>query len=110
MCVCEIPAIHKKKKKRKKKDLAYGLKSNVKIFADDTSLFSVTVDNLISSNLNIDLRLIEDWAFQWKMLFNPDPSKQPIEILFSKKILIPQIPILTFNNNKICSKNSRKHL
>ena len=40
-------------------------------------------DNLRSSNLlNIDP---EDWAFQLKMIFNPDPSKQTIEVSFSKK-------------------------
>ena len=59
-----------------------GLKSNVKIFADDTSLFSVMTDSLRSSNLlNIDLGLIEDWVFSGKCY--SDPSKQAIEVLFS---------------------------
>ena len=50
----------------------------IQTFADDTSLFSVTTDSLRSSNLlNIDRGLIKDWAFQWKMLFNPHlPRKQ----------------------------------
>ena len=35
--------------------------------------------------MNKDLKLISDWAFQWKMSFNPDPSKQAQEIIFSRK-------------------------
>ena len=75
-------------------------------------LFSVIIDSLRSSNLlNFDLRMIENWAFQWKMSFNPDPSiKQAIEVIFSKKTIHTPHPILTFNNNIICSKDSHKHL
>ena len=32
---------------------------------------------------NSDLEKINDWAFQWKMTFNPDCSKQTQEIIFS---------------------------
>ena len=54
-----------------------GLNSNPKLFANDTSLFSV-VQNINSTvnDLNSDLMTISDWAFQWKMRFNPDPQKQ----------------------------------
>ena len=38
-------------------DLPIGLQSNVKIFADDTALFSAMSDNLISSNILNILRL-----------------------------------------------------
>ena len=46
-------------------DLPHGLSSNVKFFADDTSLFSV-VHNIHSSaiDLNKDLKIINEWAFQ----------------------------------------------
>ena len=58
-------------------DLADDLSSNVKLFADDTSLFSVVHDvNASARELNDDLKKINKWAFQWKMSFNPDPSKQ----------------------------------
>ena len=67
-------------------DLERNLKSNVKFFADDTMLYSVVVDPAISaSDLNHDLELISQWAFQWKMAFNPDPNKQATEVLFSCK-------------------------
>ena len=50
-------------------DLPVGLQLNVKIFADDTSLFSVIIDSLKSLTLlNSDLRLIIKWAVQWNVL------------------------------------------
>ena len=53
------------------------LSSNVKLFADDTSLFSVIHNVQTSANeLNNDLYKINNWFFQWKLSFNPEPSKQ----------------------------------
>ena len=67
-------------------DLSDGLKSECKLFADGTSLFSVVHDiNTSASDLNTDLETIGNWAFQWKMNFNPDPNKQAQEIIFSRK-------------------------
>ena len=67
-------------------DLADGLSSNAKLFADDTTLFSVIHDVDTSTNeLNNDLYQINKWAFQWKMSFNPGPSKQAQEIIFIRK-------------------------
>ena len=67
-------------------NLEEGIKSQVEFFADDTSLFSIVTDPKVSaSELNHDLMLIESWAQQWKMPFNPDPTKQAIELLFSRK-------------------------
>ena len=57
-------------------DLPRGLTSNVKLFADDTSIFSVFRDSSSSSlSLNEDLFKISQWRYKWKMLFNPDASK-----------------------------------
>ena len=54
--------------------------------ADDTALFSVVHDiNTSAIELNSDLKKVNDWAFQWKMTFNPDRSKQAQEIIFGKK-------------------------
>ena len=67
-------------------DLTNELKSNVKIFADDRSLFTVVKDKNESANiLNKDLQSISAWAYNWKMLFNPDSSKPAQEVLFSRK-------------------------
>ena len=71
-------------------DVLEGLTSNVKLFADDTSIFSVVRDSSSSSlSLNEDLSKISQWGYKWKMLFNPDASKQAQEVVFScKKILL----------------------
>ena len=46
-------------------DLSDGLSSNAKLFADDTSLFSVVHDiNTSTIELNKDQKKINDWAFQ----------------------------------------------
>ena len=67
-------------------DLSCGLSSTTKLFADDTSLFSVVHDVTQSTNeLNDDLEKISNWAYQWKMSFNPDKSKQAQEVIFSRK-------------------------
>ena len=66
--------------------LPNGLKINAKLFADDTSLFTVVKDKNKSVNaLNNYLSLISKWAFKWKMLLNPDPHKPAQEILFLRK-------------------------
>ena len=49
-------------------DLSDNLVSNAKLFADDTSLFSVVHDlNTSAKELNDDLKKVNYWAFQWKM-------------------------------------------
>ena len=92
-------------------DLEKDIKSRIKFFADDTMLFSVVHNPLISANeLNHDLKLINDWAFQWKMSFNPDVNKQAVEVLFSQKNKKELHPPLYFNGNKILRVKEHKHL
>ena len=58
-------------------DLPENLVSVAKLFADDTSIFSTVSDKIKTSmDINQDLSTIEKWAFQWKMSFNPDLTKQ----------------------------------
>ena len=59
--------------------------NDVKFFVDDTMLFSIVNDPVISANeLNQDLKVINQRAYQWKMEINPDPNKQATELLFSR--------------------------
>ena len=59
------------------KDLANSLIWNAKLFADDTSLFSVVHNTTESTNLlNIDFSKINNWAIQCKMSFNSDLTNQ----------------------------------
>ena len=47
-------------------------------------LFSVIHDaNSSQIDLNEDLDKINNWVYQWKMSFNPDPSKKAQEVIFS---------------------------
>ena len=92
-------------------DLSSELSSKAKLFPDNTTLFSVTHDITTSANeLSNDLKKISDWAFQWKMSFNPDPSKQTQEVIFSRKSKNVSHPSLVFNNANVSSCKSQKHL
>ena len=53
---------------------------------------------------------INKWAFQWKMSFNPDPSKQTQEIIFSRKTKKICHPSLRFNNSIVSQSPHQKHL
>ena len=65
-------------------DLPDGITSICKICANDTSLFSKVLDvNESTKKLNLDLERISEWAFQWKMHFNPDHNKQTNKVIFS---------------------------
>ena len=81
-------------------NLRKNLSSNPKLFVDYTSLFSV-VHNLKTSknNLTEDLKKFNDWATHWKMIFNPDPTKQAQEVIFSRKIKKPLQTLLKVNQS-----------
>ena len=92
-------------------DLTEGLTTNVKLFADDTSLFSVVHDTQTSVNdLNKDLEIINNWAFQWKMNFNLDHTKQAHELIFSRKTKEIYHPPLVFNNTSVSQSSFQKQL
>ena len=92
-------------------DLPNGLKSNAKLFADDTSLFTIVKDRSVSANiLNNDLQLISLWAYKWKMLFNPDPKKPAQEVLFSRKKQIQNHPTISLNNVQVERTTYQKDL
>ena len=81
------------------------------LFADDTSLFSVVNNaNFSAFRVNNDLVKIQDWAFNWKMSFNPDLTKQAKEVTFSKKIIPGIHTSLSFNNSLIEQATTEKHL
>jgi len=92
-------------------DLENGIKSHVKFFADDTSLFSIVREpNISAMELNHDLSLISRWAYQWKMSFNPDPNKQAVQIIFSRKKNKQFHPNIYFNNIEVKTVDNHKHI
>ena len=92
-------------------DLTADLTCNVKLFADDTSLFKVVQQPYTAAeDLNHDLELISKWAHDWRMSLNPDPQKQAVELLLSKKRHEIDHPDIFFNNIPVKKVEEHKHL
>ena len=49
-------------------------------------------------------------AFQWKMNFNPDPTKQAQYLLFSRKVQMINHSTLFFNQNVVPQTSLQKHV
>ena len=83
----------------------------MRLFADDSSLFTrvegiqQTQDKLVN-----DLKTVATLAHQWKMVFNPDISKQAIEVIFSVKKKKPEHPDLVFTGVPVARHEHTKHL
>ena len=60
--------------------------------------------------MNMDLEKMSPWAYQWKMSFNPDISKQAHEVIFSKKGVNDYHPVLYFNRTPVICCPYQKHL
>ena len=54
--------------------------------------------------------LITKWAYNWKMLFNSDPSKLAQEVLFSRKKKTQIHPTISFNNIQVETASHHTHL
>ena len=92
-------------------DLPENNESTLKIFFDDTSLFSVVHNNNTSSEeLNRDLQKISQWSHKWKTSFSPDLSKQAQEVIFSRKQAKSKHLHLVFNNTPVHQTYYQKHL
>ena len=90
-------------------DITEVISSDIRIFADDTFIFR-TADSDSTRLLNNDLEKITDWAWKWKMLFNPDISKQAVEVIFSNKKDTSVHPPLIFNGIPVKLVKETKHL
>ena len=92
-------------------DLTENLSCNVKLFADDISLFTVIHDPIRAAlDMNHDLDTIKRWAHNWRMSFNPDPNKQAVEVIFSTKRAPVDHPIIFFNDIPVMNVTQHKHL
>ena len=88
-----------------------GTSSIVKHFADDTSLFSIVQNkNNSASQLNNDLNKVSDCAHTWKISFNPDPSKQAQEVIFSRKCTKENHPPIYFHDIPVTQTTVQKHI
>ena len=59
---------------------------------------------------NNDLSIISNWAFQWKMQFNPDPNKKADEFYFSRKPIADDYIPDKLNDSPVELCESQKHL
>ena len=92
-------------------ELLKEIKSNVKLFADDMSLFTIDKGKNKSANIiNNDLLQISRWAYNWKMIFNPDSNKPAQEVLFSRKKKAQVHPNIYLNNIQVERTCYLKHI
>ena len=76
-------------------DLVESVGCDIKLFVDDTSLFSTVYDeSKTAEELNRDLEKVQAWAWQWKMKFNAEKTE---EVIFSVKGVKPIHPPLSFH-------------
>ena len=82
---------------------------NIKLFADDTSLYIEFDDNQTATDqLNTDLTNIQSWADQWLVNFSPPKTK--LMTCSFKKSNRSIAKNVTFNNTVLTSVKCHKHL
>ena len=89
-------------------DIVKEIHSNIRLFADDTSLY-IVVDfpDSAAQILNLDLERLYNWAVQWLVKFNPIKTES---LLFSRRVNLQDHPTLFFNDVPIQEVVSHKHL
>ena len=89
-------------------DIVDIVKSEIKLFADDTSLY-LTVDHPITAaaTLNTDLSSIDEWSKRWLISFN---AVKTDSMIISRKHQSPAHPPLVFQGHILNSVNNHKHL
>jgi hypothetical protein len=89
-------------------DLTDIINSNMKLFADDSSLFARVRNRIAATHSQLvgDLDTITVWAHQWKMKFNPDITKQAIEVIFSNKHVKGDHPPIVVNGIPVAREHS----
>ena len=89
-------------------DIVLDIHSNIRLSADDTSLYLIVNDSVESARqLNSDLDTIHQWAKRWLVRFNPAKSES---LLISRKPNKPLHPQLKMNNEPINEVARHKHL
>ena len=89
-------------------DLVTDIECEIKLFADDTSLY-VVVENPYTSALQInrDLIKINEWACRWLVTFNPNKTEC---LTISNNIKKPFHPSLIFDDIYLQEVEAHKHL
>ena len=86
--------------------MANNIVSNIKLFADDTSLYIEVEDPKLSADiLNHDLVTLKSWADQWLVTFSAPKTK-----LMTCSFKNTKHPDIIFDNVILPETNSHKHL
>ena len=89
-------------------DIVLDIKSNIRLFADDTSLFIIVENPFEAANIiNNDLAKITRWAGMWLVSFN---AEKTYSVLISRKMNKPNHPPLYMLDQQITEVDSHKHL
>ena len=89
-------------------DIVTDIGSNIRLFADDTSLYIIVTDPDTSADLlSLDLMKISDWANKWLVIFQPPKTDS---LVISRKINKPAHPPLFMQNQEIKEVDWHKHL
>ena len=93
-------------------DLTDNISSEMRLFADDSSLFTrVNGVDQTHAKLVQDLQTVTNWAYQWKMVFNPELTKQAVGVIFSVKTKkTRKHHDLVFNGIPVSREDHTKHL
>ena len=78
--------------------------------SDDTSVYSVVKDIQSSAATLHNVSVMSNWAFQWKIIFNPELTKQAQEVIFSRKTTKILHPCPSFNDIPLKNSISQKNL
>ena len=89
-------------------DIVLDTESNVRLFADDTSLNIIVDDPITAANcLNIDLERFSKWAANWLVAFIPTKTES---LLISRKLNKLNHPPIIMQNLQISEVEFHKHL
>ena len=88
-------------------DISEIVKSEIRIFADDTTLFVVGDDiDVTTTALNNDLNSLQVWANQWLVTFNPSKTKSLLISTKTERFIPPVI----FSGEVVSEVRDHKHL
>ena len=89
-------------------DIVNDIGSNVKLFADDTSLYLIVEDPVMTADLmDLDLDKIHQWANAWLVKFNPHKTE---ELIISRKNVQINHPTVSMNTVEVKRVEFHKHL
>lgn len=92
-------------------DIVTQVRSNIRLFADDTSLYLIIDkrDQMMATtdSLNEDISNISKWASDWLVTFNPSKSES---MIISRKHNTNLYPALIMDNQHIVEVSEHKHL